>query len=196
VRLRWRGMRTVVPAVAITAAVAASAALWHNLPEPTDVYGPFDVNAVAGQQATGRGITATVTGVRIGPQIHKVSPPAKTLRSVGIWVVVDAVVTATRSFEQPHAELVVGPNTYIPSDRLWPAALGAELQPGIAQRGSWVFEVPADLTGVEAKPPLSLRVWLGDVRLDSRLVITVPLDDDRVHRTEVVTLEPVTETAT
>jgi hypothetical protein len=188
-------MRTVVPVLAITAAVAASAALWHNLPEPTDVYGPFDVHAAAGQQATGRGITATVTGVRIGPRVNTVSRPARTVPSTGMWVVVDAEVTATRSFELPHTDLVVGPNTYIPSDRFWPAPLGAELEPGIVQRGSWVFDVPADLVGGDARHPLSLRVWAGDGRLDSRLVITVPLDDDRVHRTELVTLEPVTETA-
>jgi hypothetical protein len=196
VKFRWRGLRTVAPALVITAAVASAAALWHNLPEPTDVYGPFDVHAAVGQQATGRAIVATVTGVRIGPQVHKVSPPARTVRSAGVWVVVDAEVAATSSFELPHTELVVGANTYIPSDRFRPAPLGAELEPGIAQRGSWVFEVPADLVEPGAAHPISLRVWVGDGRLDSRLVMTIPLDDDRVHRNEVVTLEPVTEAAT
>jgi hypothetical protein len=188
-------LRTVAPALVITAAVASAAALWHNLPEPTDVYGPFDVHAAVGQQATGGAMTATVTGVRIGPQVYKVSPPARTVPSAGVWFVVDAEVAATRSFELPHTELVVGPNTYVPTDRFRPAPLGAELEPGIAQRGSWVFEVPADLVEPGAAHPISLRVWVGDGRLDSRLVITIPLDDDRVRRTEVVTLEPVTEAA-
>jgi hypothetical protein len=189
-------LRTAAPALAITAAIASAAALWHTLPEPTDVYGPFDVHAAMGQQATGRAITATVTGVRIGPQAHTVSPPARTVPSAGVWVVVDAEVAATRSFELPHTELVVGPNTYIPSDRFRLAPLGAELEPGIAQRGSWLFDVPADLVEPGAAHPISLRVWVDDGRLDSRLVITIPLDDDRIHRNEVVTLEPVRKTAT
>ena len=185
----------MAPALAIPAAMASAAALWHNLPEPTDIYKPFDVHAAVGQQATGRGITATVDGVRIGPTVHKVSPPESTVQSVGTWVVVDAVVASTRDFELPRTELIVGPNTYGPSDRFWPAALGAELKPGIAQRGSWAFEVPADLVAAVADP-ISLRVWLGDERLDSRIVVTIPLDDQHVSREGVVTLEPVTESAT
>ena len=153
------------------------------------------MHADVGQQGTGRGITASVTGVRIGPKVHKVSPPARTVESVGTWVVVDAVVAATRDFELPHTELIVGPNTYVALDRFWPAALGAELEPDIAQRGSWAFEVPANLVAAGAVRSISMRLWLGDVRLDSRLVIRIPLDDQRVHRDEVVTLEPVTKTA-
>jgi hypothetical protein len=183
------------PVFVVAAATASAAVLWHNLPEPTDIYKPFDVSAAIGQQATGRGITATVTGVRIGPKVHKVSPPSRTEQSVGAWVVVDAVVAATRDFELPHTELIVGPNTYIPSDRLWPDPLGAELEPGIAQRGSWVFEVPTALIAIDATHPISLQIWLGDERLDSRLVIRIPLDDVRVRREDVVALEPVTKAA-
>lgn len=194
-RFRWHGLRSVAPAVAITAAIAAAAALWHNLPEPTELYKPFDVHARVGQQATGRGITATVDGVRIGPKVHKVSPPERTVLSVGTWVVVDAAVMATRAFEMPHAALIVGPNTYEPSDRFWPAALGAELEPGITQRGSWAFEVPAELVAAAADP-ISLRIWLNVASLDSRIVVTIPLDGEHVSRNDVVTLEPVTESAT
>lgn len=194
-RLRWHGLRSVAPALAITAAIAAAAALWHNLPEPTEIYKPFDVHAGVGQQATGRGITATVDGVRIGPKVHKVSPPERTVQSVGTWVVVDAAVTSTRAFGLPRTALIVGPNTYEPSDRFWPAALGAELEPGITQRGSWAFEVPAELVAAAADP-ISLRVWLNSDSLDSRIVVTIPLDGQHVSRDYVITLEPVTESAT
>lgn len=194
-RLRWHGLRSVAPALAITAAIAAAAALWHNLPEPTEIYKPFDVHAGVGQQATGRGITATVDGVRIGPKVHKMSPPERTVQSVGTWVVVDAAVTSTRAFGLPRTALIVGPNTYEPSDRFWPAALGAELEPGITQRGSWAFEVPAELVAAAADP-ISLRVWLNSDSLDSRIVVTIPLDGQHVSRDYVITLEPVTESAT
>lgn len=194
-RLRWHGLRSMAPALAVTAAIAAAAALWHNLPEPTDIYKPFDVHAAVGQQATGHGITAIVDGVRIGPKVHTVSPPEKTVQSVGTWVVVDAAVASTRDFGLPRTELIVGPNTYGPSDRFFLTALGAELQAGITQRGSWAFEVPPDLVGAGADP-ISLRVWMNDERLDSRIVVTIPLDDQHVSRDDVVTLEPVTKAAT
>ncbi len=43
-----------------------------QLAGPDDVYAPpFDVDAGMGQQATGRTLTAQVTGVRIGPRIRK-----------------------------------------------------------------------------------------------------------------------------
>jgi hypothetical protein len=195
-RSQWRRLRRGVPALAVTAAIASAAALWHNLPEPTDIYKPFDEHATIGQQATGRGITATIDGVRIGKKVHKLSAPERTVQSVGTWVVVDGVLTATRDFELPHTQLIVGPNTYYPSDRFWPAPLGAELEPGITQRGSWAFEVPADLVAAGAADPITLQIWLGDERLDSRLVISIPLDDQRVSRDDVVTLEPVAESAT
>lgn len=190
-RFRWRGLPKAAPSLVTAVVIASAAALWHNLPEPTDVYGPFDVHAAVGQQATGRAITTTVTGVRIGPQVS-VSPPTRTVPAAGVWVVVDAVVAATRSFELPHTELAVGPNVYIPSDQFWRAPLGAELGPGIMQRGSWVFDVPADL--LDAAQAVALRVWVGDGRLDSRLVVHIPLDDQRVRRDEAAMLEPVTET--
>jgi hypothetical protein len=193
--LRWHGLRGAAPAVAVTATIAAASTLWHYLPEPTDIYKPFDVHAAIGQQATGRGLTAIVDGVRIGPKVHKVSPPQATVQSVGTWVVVDAAVASTRDFQLPRTELIVGPNTYGPSDRFFLTALGAELEPGITQRGSWAFEVPPDLVAAAADP-ISLRVWLNDDRLDSRIVVTIPLDDQRVSRDDVVDLEPVTESAT
>jgi hypothetical protein len=193
VTLRGRQLPKALPALATAVIIASAAALWHNLPEPTDVYGPFDVHAAVGQQATGRDVITTVTGVRIGPRVHSVWPPGKTRQAVGVWIVVDAVVTATGSYNLPRVELIAGPNTYSPSDWFRPAPLGAELEPGIAARGSWVFDVRADL--LDAAHFIALRVWVGDGRLDSRLVIRIPLDDQRVRRDEVVTLEPVTTTA-
>ena len=37
---------------------------------------------------------------------------------------------------------------------------------------------------------------MNDERLDSRIVVTIPLDDQHVSRDDVVTLEPVTKAAT
>jgi hypothetical protein len=169
--------------------IAAAAALWNNLPTPDDVYGPFDVHAGVGEQATGRAIAAKVTGVRIGPQLHKAASRPRLFDATGTWVAVDAAVVATRTTEVPHAELVLGPNTYFPTQRLGVGPLGGALAPGITQHGAWVFDVPTDLT-VAGPRDMTLRVWVGDGRLDSRLIVTIGLDGPRVDRDSVVQLQP------
>ena len=71
-------------------------------------------------------------------------------------MVVDTTLEGTRSTELPHCELIVGPNTYTPTDRFFPETLMAEISPGITSRGSWVFDVAPDLVSPgwsPASPP-------------------------------------------
>lgn len=161
--------------------VAAAALVWHHLPTPTDLYGPFDVRGRADEPVRGRALVATVTSVRISPQVNSV-------QAAGTWVVVDTTVDATAATTLPHAELIVGPNSYTPSDRFFGDTLGAEVAPGITQRGSWVFDVAAPLVAAGAPETLTLRLWAGSDMLDSRLVIDVPAGDPRVDRTDEVDL--------
>ncbi|KRE34435.1 hypothetical protein ASG82_19445 [Mycobacterium sp. Soil538] len=155
--------------------VAAGSWMWHHLPDLMEVEGPFDVTGVAGEQVSGRDLDLTVTGARVAASVRVAPRPA--IPAVGRWVVVDARIEARTSFAQPRAELLVGPNTYIPSDRFALTGLGSELVPGIGQRGSWLFDVVPDL--LERRAPLTLRVWAGDGRLDSRLVVSIPAPDGR-----------------
>jgi hypothetical protein len=179
---------SVLAALTVAVVVAAAAVVWHNLPTPTDVYGPFDVHAEAGESATGRGVSATVTAVRIAPEVNSV-------HAAGQWVVIETTMEGVRSTETPHSDLIVGPNTYRPSDRFLGKTLGADVAPDIAQRGAWVFDVASALLAPGAIDSLTLRVWVGDGRLDSRLVIRIPVDDSRVSRTDAVKLSPLEETA-
>lgn len=185
----------VLYALATVVVIAAAAVTWHNLPTPDDVYGPFDVAAEMGQQATGRAITAQVTGVRIAPRIRKPHPSAPVLDAVGSWVAIDGEAMTTRTDESPNVELIIGPNSYLPTDRLGVMPLDGNLTPGIAVRNSWVFDVPAELVAPGAQH-LTLWVWVGDGRLDSRLVMDVPLDDPRVGRSDLIRLEPAVEVGT
>jgi hypothetical protein len=178
--------RSLLPALSVLVVVAAGALVWHHLPTPTDVYGPFDVHADAGTRALGRGIDATVTGVRIAAKVNSV-------QAAGQWAVVDAALEGTRTTELPHAELIVGPNTYNPSDLFFPKTLGAEISPQFTQRGTWVFDVASALLARGADQPMTLRVWVGDGRLDSRLVISMTTDDPRVVRTDAVDVVPPVE---
>lgn len=191
-KLNWR---RVVRAAATASAIGAAALLWHNLPTPDDVYGPFDVDAVMGQQATGRDISATVTGARIAPQIRTERLRAPTLDALGTWVAIDSEAMATRTDAVPRVELVVGPNTYVPTSRLGVLPLTGSLTPGIATRSSWVFDVPAELVAQRGQR-MSLRVWVGDGRMDSRLVVDIPLDDSRVSRSDLIVIGPPTQIGT
>jgi hypothetical protein len=161
--------------------VAAAALVWHRLPTPTDLYGPFDVRGAAGDVVRGRPLTVTVTSVRIASQVNSVE-------AAGGWVVVDATVAANSSTELPHADLMIGPNTYVPSDRFFGKTLGAEIAPGIPQRGAWVFDVAAPLVADDASETIVLRVGAGSDLLDSRLVIDIPADDPRITRTDDIDL--------
>lgn len=187
--------RRVFYALATTAAIAAAAVMWHGLPTPDDVYGPFDVEAGIGQQATGRAITAQVTGARIAPRIRKERSGAPVLDAVGIWVAIDGEAMTTRAVEVPRAELVIGPNTYAKTDRLGLLPIMGALNPGIAVRSSWVFDVPADAVAAGGQQ-MSLRVWVGDGRMDSRLVMDIPLNDSRVSRSDLIAMEPETQVGT
>ena len=185
-RLRIPNARTALPALSVVVVIAAATVVWQNLPTPTDLYGPFDVHGEAFAPAVGRAVTATVTAVRIAPQVNSV-------QAAGQFVVIDTTLEANRNTGLPHSELLVGPNTYTPTDRFFVKTLRAEISPGIKQRGSWVFEVASALLEPVVSEPLTLRVWVGDAFLDSRLVIRIPADDRRVSRTDAVELEPPVE---
>ena len=180
--------RRWLTAVGVVITVAAAAVVWQNLPTPTDVFGPFDVHADAGTPATGRGLQAEVTSVRLTPEVDSVKP-------AGIWVVVNTALEGTRSTELPHSELVVGPNTYSPTDVFMVDTLLGEISPGITLRGSWVFDVAPALVAPDSSDPMTLLVWVGDGRLDSRLAIRIPLQGSHVRRVDTVTLDKPTRSA-
>ena len=167
----------IVLSALCVAIVAAAALVWHHLPTPTDLSGPFEVRGTAGEPVTGRTVTATVTSIRIAPQVNSV-------QAAGQWVVVDTTLEATDSTALPRADLLVGPNSYAASDRFFGRTLGAEVNPGITQEGSWVFDVAAPLVAAGATDAITLRVWTGSDLLDSRLVIETSAGDPHITRTD------------
>lgn len=181
-KLRMPNARRVLTAVGVVVAVAAAAIVWQNLPTPTDVLGPFEVHGEAGTPATGRAISADVTGVQITPEVNSSKP-------AGIWVVVNIAMEGTVGTELPHSELVVGPNTYSPSDVFYLDTMLGEISPGITTRGSWVFDVAPALVAPESADPMTLLVWVGDGRLDSRLAVQVPTEGPRFSRVDEVMLQ-------
>jgi hypothetical protein len=183
-------VRRLIPLGALIAVFAVAAALWHNLPTPSAVYAPFDEHGSIGTPVSGHDIVGTVTRVRITDGVTTTSP-SQTITATGRWVVVDTTLTATSQPVRPHAELLVGPNTYTPADRFTLTSWVRELAPGIAMSGSWVFEVAPAVLDAQSTRELVLHVWVGDGRLDSRLAIALPLESPRVGRSDVVAVQPV-----
>jgi hypothetical protein len=181
--------RRTQTAVAVVITVAAAAVVWQKLPTPTDVFGPFDVHADASAPTTGRGVQATVDSVRLTPEVDSVKP-------AGVWVVVNTALEGTRSTELPHSELVVGPNTYSPTDVFMVDTLIGEVSPGITVRSSWVFDVAPALVAPGLSDSMTFVVWVGVGKLDSRLAIRIPLQGSHFSRVDSVTLDKPTRSAT
>lgn len=89
-KLRRPSSRRVLTAIGVVVTVAVAAVVWHDLPTPTDVLGPFDVHGDAGTRTVGRAVSADVTSVRITPEVDSVKP-------AGFWVVVDTELEGTRA---------------------------------------------------------------------------------------------------
>ncbi|MET0699693.1 MAG: hypothetical protein ABWY93_08505 [Mycobacterium sp.] len=181
-----RTLRAAVAPLSAVIAITLAALTWHHLPENTEIYAPFDVRGDTGSPTRGRALTTTVTGLQITPLVKP--DRGRSVQAIGVWVLVDATVTATESSGLPRAELLVGRNTYAPSDRLLPGAtLGGPLDPDITEQGAWVFDVPPAL--LDTVGSVMLRTWLGlDPRLDSLLVVDISLTDSRVSRSDAVEL--------
>jgi hypothetical protein len=182
--MNWRSMFHGAAAVVV---IAAAAFVWHSLPVNSRIYAPFDVTAGAGAPATGRNITATVLGTQIAPVVEPENARPPRLEAAGVWVVVNASVAAVEEPGMLRVQLQVGPDTYAPTDRLSPTATaGGLMRPALDYRANWVFDVaPEVLANVDI---VQLRMWLGDARLDSRVVIDIALSGPQVSRLETVRL--------
>jgi hypothetical protein len=183
------GRRMTLPLTAVL--ITAAALLWHHLPVPTQIHAPFDVNGSWGGPVHGRALDVTVTRVQLAPKgkfaLSKFT--SSTVSAIGMWLVVDATVSAVESSNLPVADLMLHGNTYQPSTRIPAPGFGVRVDPGIPQHGYWVFDVAPQLIQPSVAKPLQLRVWSGgENRLDSRVVIS--LDSRAPERADVVAVKP------
>ncbi|BBY67275.1 hypothetical protein MHEL_55180 [Mycolicibacterium helvum] len=166
-------------------AVALAALIWHHLPAQSSIYAPFDVHAGINTAAVGDNLSATVTGAAIAPTIEK-PPSNKQIAAAGTWLMAATSLDATNAPVLPRADLLVGPNTYAPTDRL--LSTNGLVQPGLTLRCVWIFDVPVDV--LNSVKSVVLRVWGGDERLSSRLVMDIPLADASVNRSHSIVIPP------
>lgn len=168
--------------------ITAAALSWHHLPVPTQIYAPFDVHGDLGNPVRGHSLAATVSGVRVAP-IGKFAMGEFTMSTksaTGTWLIVDATMSALTFSESFTADMTLGGNTY-PVSATAPPGFGSRVDPGLPQHGHWVFDVAPELLQPSIAKPMQLRVWSGDNRLNSRLVIN--LDTKPLERADVVTVK-------
>jgi hypothetical protein len=146
---------------------------------------PFPVAAPIGESASGRTITAAVTGARLTDRAV-----AEGWYADGTWLVVDVTAAAVRE----EGTLLRGitftldGRTYRASERPAPyfdSIVGASLVPGLPQEGSVAFELPQDAGGAGM-----LRLSADtETRLDSVIEVPIDLDAiDQVAETELIPL--------
>jgi hypothetical protein len=110
--------------------------------------------------------------------------------SNGAWVLVDASVsTQLEPGYAQTAQLVIDGRTYRSTNRFAATLTEVELQPGLAMRGHFAFEIPADVTD----QVVTLEVARAfDTRLDSIANLTLNLAE-APREDEVAVARPVLE---
>lgn len=185
-----RGWQYLVCAGALAGALAINA----TTPGDRTTQAPFPVTGAAGQTLTGRDLAATVHAVTLADTLqvddgHNRYP----VPSSGRWIVVDTSVSGVRTGTGTlqNATLTMGPDTYAATARVGNGAglIGAELQPGVRERGMLIFEVPAAASEHAAGAELRLARDL-DERLDTEIRVELDLRTAG-HRQSVTAVPPV-----
>lgn len=141
---------------------------------------PFVVTASAGEEATGRDIVATVTGLRRAGTVVD-----GTWSAEGNWLIVDLSVSSRVSPRTlAHATLGIGDRTFSATERARGSLYQQGLTAGVPRRGSIAFELPPEL---ESETAVLRLASLSDVRLDSVIALEIPLSEvPREDRAEMV----------
>ncbi|MFI7064938.1 hypothetical protein ACIBL3_28370 [Kribbella sp. NPDC050124] len=180
--------------VALTVAVLVGiVGLYRLTPTQKDIQEPVAVNGVVGRAVQTPRFDLTVEGVRVGRTL-RLPGASKARDTLSSFVVVDAVVTATR--EPIHLASVriqaADGVTYLGANRngLDQVDLtGIEFAPDIPVRGSFVIELPADKL-----PGATLQVMEKSIFNDLEAQATIPLGVDTEPAVEdMVTMTKASE---
>lgn len=161
--------------VALTLAVlVAIVGLYRLTPTQKDIQEPLAVNGVVGRVVKTPRFDLTIEGVRVGRTL-RLPGSSKARDTLSNFVVVDAVVTATR--EPIHLASVRIKATdgviYLGANRSGLDRVdltGFEFAPDIPVRGSFVVEVPADKL-----PGATLQIMEKAIFNDLEAQATIPL---------------------
>lgn len=163
------------PAVILITIALVAAAFVIRLTQPSDEQrqAPFVTAAVFGQSVEGRDLVLTAHDAY---RADRVTTSSWTGLTEGVWLVVDATIGSKLGIATPYATLTVGGIQYTSSDRPDDAALGASIDPGLPETGSFVFELPLSaIEGPDATHAVVRFATAFQVRLDSAIDLTLDL---------------------
>jgi hypothetical protein len=165
---------TVPTAILLTALLLATAFVIRlTQPNREDRQIVFLVNAGFEQPAEGRDLVLTVHDAYLADRVTSSTWVGDT---EGIWLVVDATIGSKIELSTPYATLTVDGVQYTSSDRPDDAALGASVDAGLPQQGSFVFELPTSvLENPEATHARIRFATAFQVRFDSAIDLTLDL---------------------
>jgi hypothetical protein len=185
--------RLSVDAVLIVAAALILATFRWTTPSYDVLTGPFAVEAKAGDLAQARTLTLTTSKIRFARTLRFKSGSLTRERSTGgVFAIVEATLEARGTTATVSFAAWEGPSglRYAQSERVEGAPglfAGRRLQPGLAQRGIFVFEIPPD----QAQGATLIVAQLMEPRLDSQLRIGLPTGADALDPADALDLDAV-----
>ena len=177
------------PALVIGAVALLALAFLVRLTQPSDedVEKPFVTAVTLEQPAEGRDLTLTAHDAVLSDRLTTSDWVGET---DGVWLVIDATIGSKLGIATPEAPLTIDGVQYTASDRPDDAALGGSLDPGLPQRGAFVFELP--LSAVDGPGAAAAQVRFATafrVRLDSAIDLSLDLTALQ-HETSTVLQTP------
>ena len=177
--------RRWVAGLAVGALLAGSAIAVATAPDNDAVVAPFLIAGRIGEPMSGRVLTVTVNSVELADVLQVRYRDVPDLETSGVWVVVDATVTARLDTEVlSNSELDIGGVRYRVSDAL-PAPTPLQLSYGadVPQRSTLVFEIPRSaLEAAGASRASVVFLHRTDAQLDSVPVVVVDLSSLDIQR--------------
>lgn len=177
--------RRWVAGLAVGALLAGSAIAVATAPDNDAVVAPFLIAGRIGEPMSGRVLTVTVNSVELADVLQVRYRDVPDLETSGVWVVVDATVTARLDTEVlSNSELDIGGVRYRVSDAL-PAPTPLQLSYGadVPQRSTLVFEIPRSaLEAAGASRASVVFLHRTDAQLDSVPVVVVDLASLDIQR--------------
>ncbi|MGI5119671.1 hypothetical protein ACQEU5_09080 [Marinactinospora thermotolerans] len=174
--------------VAVSLLLLALVAAAHELvPAPEDVTAPIAHAGEAGEVVDARGFTIEVGEVRIARTVVEEDLFGEGSRETanGVWVVVPAVLTSTSTSSRVASPVLLetgGGYTHSAVTRLSSTlnSQSPQLDPGIAVRGAFVFELPPErLTRAVLRVTVSEGL---DTRLAAEAVVDLGLSPAELRR--------------
>ena len=177
--MRVPSSRRLASIGAAVSLVALAVVVTATTPGPSVIEAPFGVPISADGSGQGRNLVVAVDSVQLARQVSTSGgfSGGWTGETPGIWLIVDARVSAVTDPTSMTVSLVVDGVRYADSDRAGSGVLSSNiLEPGLTIGGAVLIELPGSVLSAPGAHQATLRfATTDDPRLDSLLEVRVDL---------------------